>query len=45
MTIAKFVIFFILGLVGVFFLLQFISNDFLVSFILALILGILGAKD
>lgn len=45
MGLTGFVIWFISGLVGTMFLMILFQNYFIVSFIVALVMGILGAKD
>lgn len=45
MSLFKFVIWFVLGLVGTAFLVSIVKNAFIVGFIVGLIIGILGAKD
>jgi hypothetical protein len=45
MGIARFVIVFIISLIGVIFLQDFTPNKFISAFIIALILAVLGSKD
>lgn len=45
MGFVKFVMWFIVGLIGVLALETFIDNSFVTAFVVAAIVGILGAKD
>lgn len=45
MSLWKFLGWFIVGLVGTWFLINAIKNSFIVGLIIGLIIGVLGAKD
>lgn len=45
MSLGKFVVFFILGLVSTMLLVSIVKNPFIVGLIVGLVVGIIGAKE
>lgn len=45
MSLLRFAVWFIIGLVGVSILVDLVKNPFIIGFIIAIIMGFLGAKD